>query len=169
MAGLRISRYAPEIKIGNRLQSQPVPNEYQAMSKPRHDVLVFGGPLHGERRKVEGNRFSVATWCPNYGLRDASGDRWIPKINDDVFWYEVQPWGHRAGPPFRRRALTIAVLEGYCLSDQEKCAVRELLGLLPWELEPGSILGTPEEFEQWFACQWHKQTGEMYWKDRRVW
>ena len=140
------------------------------MREQRYDVLMFGGPLHGQRRSVEtdNGRFAVAMCSPVGGLSDFAGERWISRPSDDPLWYEVQQWGERAEPPVRYRRLAIAVLTGYSLTDQEQYAVGELLEQVPWELKAGNILGTLDDFEQWFACQWYKQTGEMHWKGERV-
>lgn len=63
------------------------------------------------------------------------------------------------------RELEVGLLDGARLTPAEVRALEHDLERQPWEFPPASIL---DEFDEWFAQAWYRQTGQLSWSGDRV-
>lgn len=79
--------------------------------------------------------------------------------------YYREQYGMQGMRPRRFREITVGVLEGAKLHPREQWELKDTLMRQPWRFPQVSIL---EEFDEWFAQAWYRQTGQLTWRGERI-
>jgi hypothetical protein len=131
-------------------------------------MKFYGGSMDGRDMAVP-ERWTIVTIerpevNPLHYFTGAAVGRFEP-LRVQQEHYEVTRFGISRANPRRRKTVSAAVLQGrksVLINSTELC--RELEGK-PWEFPDVSML---DEFEEWFAQAWFRQTGKLFWRDRPV-
>ena len=128
-------------------------------------VKLYGGHRHGT---VIAHIGSSPICMPMY--QDVvpqainEGSRFVmPEYDYET--YRITKFGDGRSCPYRQRTLSIAVVDGYSLTRQERRELKLNLSAIPWEFPYASILG---DFEQWWSQTLYRVTGLLEWEGRTV-
>ena len=103
-------------------------------------VLCIGGPKHGERMGVKGDRFHVHMPAPLPPIMPWDPDENIPYEPMQTATYYVQRWRDCRGDPERRREIRVALFENSLITCSEEAKLDNDLRQQPWDITPAPIL-----------------------------